>query len=57
LGLQSTLGSHLRSYTWGNVSQLEKADREFLIALAGEAPLLPGAQTLASRRPRRHRGT
>ena len=43
----STLGSHLRSYTWGNVSQLEKAGREFLIALAGEAPLLPGAQTLA----------
>src|SRR5467141_260420 len=43
----STLGSHLRSYTWGNVAQLEKAGREFLIALAGEAPLLPGAQTLA----------
>ena len=43
----STLGSHLRSYTWGNVSQLEKAGREFLIALAGEAPLLPGAQALA----------
>src|SRR5882757_9702612 len=43
----STLGSHLRSYTLGNGSQLEKAGREFLIALAGEAPLLPGAQTLA----------
>ena len=43
----STLGSHLRSYTWGNVSQLEKAGREFLIALAREAPLLPGAGTLA----------
>jgi hypothetical protein len=43
----STLGSHLRSYTWGNVSQLEKAGREFLIALAGRAPLLPGADTLA----------
>jgi len=43
----STLGSHLRSYTWGNVSQLEKAGREFLIALAGQAPLLPGADTLA----------
>jgi hypothetical protein len=26
----STLGSHLRSYTWGNVSQLEKAGRGFL---------------------------
>src|SRR6476646_4452306 len=43
----STLGSHLRSYTWGNVRQLEKAGREFLIALAGRAPLLPGADTLA----------
>jgi hypothetical protein len=43
----STLGSHLRCYTWGNVSQLEKAAREFLIALAGQAPLLPGAETLA----------
>jgi len=43
----STLGSHLRSYTWGNVSQLEKAGREFLVNLAGRAPLLPGAGTLA----------
>src|ERR1700745_3207578 len=43
----STLGSHLRCYTWGNVSQLEKAAREFLITLAGHAPLLAGAGTLA----------
>jgi hypothetical protein len=43
----STLGSHLRCYTWGNVAQLEKAGREFLVALAGRAPLLPGADTLA----------
>jgi hypothetical protein len=43
----STLGSHLRSYTWGNVSQLEKAGREFLARLAREAPLLPGAGVLA----------
>jgi hypothetical protein len=43
----STLGSHLRSFTWGNVSQLEKAAREFLAGLAREAPLLPGAGTLA----------
>jgi hypothetical protein len=43
----STLGSHLRCYTWGNVAQLEKAGREFLTALAQEAPLLPGAGTLA----------
>jgi Transposase DDE domain group 1 len=43
----STLGSHLRSYTWGNVSQLEKAGREFLAELARQSPLLPGADTLA----------
>jgi len=43
----STLGSHLRCYTWGNVSQLEKAGREFLANLAGRAPLLPGADVLA----------
>ena len=30
----STLGSHLRAFTWGNVSQLEKAGREFLAGLA-----------------------
>jgi len=43
----STLGSHLRSYTWGNVAQLEKAGRQFLARLAREAPLLPGAGVLA----------
>ena len=43
----STLGSHLRCYTWGNVTQLEKAGREFLARLAGQAPLLPGADVLA----------
>ena len=43
----STLGSHLRSYAWGNVTQLEKAGREFLVELARQAPLLPGAATLA----------
>jgi hypothetical protein len=43
----STLGSHLRCYTWGNVSQLEKAGREFLAELARRAPLLPGSETLA----------
>ncbi len=43
----STLGSHLRSFTWGNVSQLEKAGREFLAGLARRTPLLPGAGTLA----------
>jgi hypothetical protein len=43
----STLGSHLRSYTWGNVLQLEKAGRELLARLACQAPLLPGADVLA----------
>jgi hypothetical protein len=43
----STLGSHLRCYAWGNVSQLEKASREFLGELVRRAPLLPGAATLA----------
>jgi hypothetical protein len=43
----STLGSHLRSYTWGNVAQLEKASRELLAELARQAPLLRGAETLA----------
>jgi hypothetical protein len=43
----STLGSHLRCYTWGNVAQLEKAGREFLAELARQAPLLPGADVLA----------
>ena len=43
----STLGSHLRSYTWGNVAQLEKAGGQFLAELARRAPLLPGAGTLA----------
>jgi hypothetical protein len=44
----STLGSHLRSYTWGNVQHLEKAGREFLARLAREAPLLHGADVLAA---------
>jgi hypothetical protein len=43
----STLGSFLRSFTWGNVRQLESAGREFLSALAAEAPLLPGKDVLA----------
>ena len=43
----STLGSHLRSYSWGNVLQLEKAGRELLARLSRQAPLLPGAGVLA----------
>jgi hypothetical protein len=43
----STLGSHLRTYTWGHVAQLEKVHRLLLAELARQAPLLPGAATLA----------
>src|SRR5258706_10355840 len=43
----STLGSFLRSFTWGNVRQLEQVSRELLAELARPAPLLPGAETLA----------
>ena len=39
----STLGSFLRSFTWGNVLQLQKVHREVLAELARRAPLLPGA--------------
>jgi Transposase DDE domain group 1 len=43
----STLGSHLRSCTWGNVRQLESVNRQLLAELATRAPLLPGADVLA----------
>jgi hypothetical protein len=43
----STLGSHLRSYTWGNVRQLEAVNRQLLAGLAARAPLLPGKDQLA----------
>jgi Transposase DDE domain group 1 len=43
----STLGSHLRSCTWGNVLQIEQAGRELLARLSRQAPLLPGADVLA----------
>jgi hypothetical protein len=43
----STLGSFLRSFTFGNVRQLEKVNRELLAGLAGRVPLLPGADQLA----------
>ncbi len=43
----STLGSFLRSFTWGSARQLEKASRVFLSRLAAAAPLLPGADVLA----------
>jgi hypothetical protein len=43
----STLGSHLRSYTWGNVRQLEAVNRLLLGELARRSPLLPGRETLS----------
>jgi len=43
----STLGSHLRSFTWGNVRQLEMVNRLLLGELARRAPLLPGREMLA----------
>jgi hypothetical protein len=43
----STLGSFLRSFTWGNVRQLDAVARRMLAGLAGIAPLLPGADVLA----------
>ena len=43
----STLGSFLRSCTFGNVRQLEKVSTLLLAELARRAPLLPGADQLA----------
>jgi hypothetical protein len=40
----STLGSFLRSFTWGNVLQLGKVSRVVLGELARRAPLLPGSK-------------
>ena len=43
----STLGSFLRSFSWGSVLQLGKVSRLLLAELARRADLLPGAGTLA----------
>ena len=43
----STLGSFLRSFTWGNVLQVEKVSRLLLAELARRTPLLPGKETVA----------
>jgi DDE family transposase len=43
----STLGSFLRSFTWGNVLQLGKVSRVVLGELARRSPLLPGREVLA----------
>ncbi|WP_331730207.1 IS1380 family transposase (plasmid) [Kitasatospora sp. NBC_00070] len=39
----STLGSFLRSFSWGHVRQLESAARAFTCNLAAQTGLLPGA--------------
>ncbi|MDT0264661.1 IS1380 family transposase, partial [Jatrophihabitans sp. DSM 44399] len=38
----STLGTFLRAFTFGHVRQLDAVASDFLTALAGHAPLLPG---------------
>lgn len=43
----STLGSFLRAFDHGNVGQLAAVHRRILAELAAQAPLLPGADTLA----------
>jgi hypothetical protein len=43
----STLGSFLRAFDHGNVRQLAAVHRRLLGRLAGQTPLLPGAETLA----------
>jgi len=43
----STLGSFLRSFTWGNVRQVDAVSRRLLGELARRAPLLPGGDVLA----------
>ena len=47
IGAPSTLGSFLRSFTWGNVLQVEQVSRLLLADLARRAPLLPGGDTVA----------
>ena len=43
----STLGSFLRSFTWGNVLQVETVSRLLLAELGRRAPLLPGKNVVA----------
>jgi hypothetical protein len=43
----STLGSFLRSFTWGNALQLERVSRLLLAELVRVAPLLPGRDAVA----------
>ncbi len=43
----STLGTFLRSFTFGHVRQLDAVAARLLVNLAGQAPLLPGVAELA----------
>jgi hypothetical protein len=43
----STLGTFLRSFTFGHVRQLDSVAAAFLVALAAATPLLPGAEQVA----------
>jgi hypothetical protein len=43
----STLGSFLRSFSWGSARQAEQVSRELLAEPAGRAPLLPGRDVVA----------
>jgi hypothetical protein len=43
----STLGTFLRSFTFGHVRQLDAVASRLLINLAGQAPLLPGSEQVA----------
>ena len=43
----STLGTFLRTFTFGHVRQLDAVASRLLINLAGQRPLLPGADVLA----------
>jgi len=43
----STLGTFLRSFTFGHVRQLDAVASRLLVNLAGQVPLLPGAEQLA----------
>src|SRR5258708_18058161 len=47
IGARATMGSFLRSFTWGNVRELEEGGGEVLAELARRWPLLPGADQLA----------
>ena len=49
----STLGSFLRSFTWGNDLQLGKVHRQVLAELARRTPLLPGKGRAGLHRHRR----